>query len=81
MSAATRRVDDAADEVLSAAERRTFSAEELATPTPGDGPVTFRLKGSTNSDEVGQMLDYVDEANPVRLEAGLSETGCWARSA
>ncbi|WP_182114355.1 MULTISPECIES: WXG100 family type VII secretion target [unclassified Actinotalea] len=73
--AATRRADDAAEGVLDATGRRQYTADELATPTPGDGPVIFRVKDSMTSEEVGQMLDYVDEGNRVRLEGGLSETG------
>jgi hypothetical protein len=69
-----------AAETAQTAERITvgrfpWTAEELATATAGDGPVTFQIRGHWNTGQVGDALEYVDSGNATRLDGDLSSTG------
>jgi hypothetical protein len=77
------RVADAAAvgaRTATAAERVTvgrfpWTADELATATAGDGPVTFQIRGHWDGGQIDDALEYVDSGNATRLDGGLSPTG------
>ncbi|WP_182111673.1 WXG100 family type VII secretion target [Actinotalea sp. JY-7876] len=73
--AGARRADELTDAATQATGAARYTADELATPTPGDGPVTFRIREDMSAEEVTQVLRYVDTANAARLDGALSETG------
>lgn len=75
-----RAAADLAGDSLTVAERAElkigrFTEDELATPTPGTGPVIFRPRFTPTAEEVGQLITYARAANAARLDGGLSATG------
>jgi hypothetical protein len=69
-----------AAEGAQAAERITigptsWTAEELATLTPGDGPVTFKFRPDWEQPLVQNGVEHLDLANATRIEGGLSDSG------
>ena len=48
---------------------------DLATPTPGTGPVVFRARPDTTPEELQQLQRYIDTSNAARLDGQLSPTG------
>lgn len=65
---------------VAAAERVTvgrtgFTADELMTPTPGDGPVSFKFEEYWDEARNANALEHIDMLNGARLEGHLSESG------
>lgn len=55
--------------------RTGFTAEELTTPSAGDGPVPFRFRQDWDDAQVSDAVEHIDMLNAARLEGHLSESG------
>ena len=78
--AAGARAGLRAEETLAVAERVTvgrtgYTAEELMTPTPGDGPMSFRFKSTWDADQLRNASEHLDLANAARLRGDLAPDG------
>jgi hypothetical protein len=65
---------------LTAVERVTvgrtgYTADELMTPTPGDGPMSFQFKSTWDPDQLLNASEHLDLANAARLRGELAPDG------
>jgi hypothetical protein len=74
------RAGSRAAELVASSERvvigpTRFTAEELMTPTPGSGPVTFTFRADWDAAQVLNGAQHLDLANAARLQGDLSDVG------
>lgn len=55
--------------------RTGFTADELMTPTPGDGPMSYLFKDTWGADQVRNASEHLDLANAARLRGELAPEG------
>lgn len=55
--------------------RTGFTADELMTPTPGDGPMSFQFKDTWDADQLRNASEHLDLANAARLRGELAPDG------
>nr|WP_203668286.1 hypothetical protein [Cellulomonas pakistanensis] len=55
--------------------RTGYTADELMTPTPGDGPMSFQFKDTWSTDQLRNASEHLDLANAARLRGELAPDG------